>query len=202
MVCVAFFVTVSVPVDLGASFICGTSTEPPVNPLYDFSLSMGFTTRPKHRDGELGNAWYDKEFQPLDRPAVAEAEAAYHQLLADMLVTGEKSSHELSISDVVARSVCLLTSWYDPFVQFPWSCCRAQHHSTNGSACGQHAASGKGGIWEKDWHTYSLCAIDRGASNLIGRGGHPISAPCRRGGSFYRNRGGGGGDMCALGLGG
>ena len=35
-------------VDLGASFVCGTSTEPPLNPMFQYATAtLGLTLKPK-----------------------------------------------------------------------------------------------------------------------------------------------------------
>jgi hypothetical protein len=50
-------------VDLGASFICGTSTVPPLNPLMVFAKKLKLKLSPKHRNGPNSNLCFDDEGQ-------------------------------------------------------------------------------------------------------------------------------------------
>ena len=53
-------------VDLGASFVCGTSVVPPMNPMFQYAhATLGLTLQPKHRDGPQGNAWFDVDGRRL-----------------------------------------------------------------------------------------------------------------------------------------
>jgi len=73
-----------VPVDLGSTFICGTSDCPPRNPIYDLSKTLGLTLKPKQRQGKIGNKWYSKEGSVVSDELTERAEVAYDALLSRM----------------------------------------------------------------------------------------------------------------------
>lgn len=55
------------PVDLGATFVCGTSRVPPVNPILEYAVDrLGLTLKKKYRDGPKATALYDQ--YALDAP--------------------------------------------------------------------------------------------------------------------------------------
>lgn len=48
-------------VDMGATFICGTGRDPPVNPMLTYAVDcLKLGTRPKLRDGPHATALYDR----------------------------------------------------------------------------------------------------------------------------------------------
>lgn len=49
------------PVDMGASFICGTDRTPPVNPIFEYAKDeLKLKLMPKMRDGPNANVFYDR----------------------------------------------------------------------------------------------------------------------------------------------
>ncbi len=79
------------PVDLGASFVCGTARTPPVNPIFSYAVGrLGLSLRPKEREGPRGNAWYDTDGSAIDRAEVKGPEAAYTKLLDRLLSIGSR----------------------------------------------------------------------------------------------------------------
>ena len=51
-------------VDMGATFICGTGRDPPVNPMLTYAVDcLGLGTRPKLRDGPAATALFDRYCQ-------------------------------------------------------------------------------------------------------------------------------------------
>lgn len=79
------------PVDLGASFICGTARAPPVNPMFSYAAGrLGLKLRPKEREGPKGNVWYDESGKAISAAATAAPEAAYTKLLDRLLAAGSR----------------------------------------------------------------------------------------------------------------
>ena len=79
------------PVDLGASFICGTARAPPVNPMFSYAAGrLGLKLRPKEREGPKGNVWYDQSGAAVPSAATAVPEAAYTKLLDRLLSAGSR----------------------------------------------------------------------------------------------------------------
>ncbi|EFN52584.1 hypothetical protein CHLNCDRAFT_138597 [Chlorella variabilis] len=80
------------PVDLGATFICGTSRRPPVNPMLEFAVDvLGLSLRPKRRDGPAATTLYDKQGLPIPDEQLEEAEEKYAELMEQLLDRGEKA---------------------------------------------------------------------------------------------------------------
>lgn len=49
------------PVDLGATFVCGTSREPPLNPIFTYAVDrLHLKLREKHRDGQASTVVYNR----------------------------------------------------------------------------------------------------------------------------------------------
>ncbi len=49
------------PIDMGATFICGTDTAPPTNPMFEYAKGvLGLKLKPKMRDGPIANVVYDR----------------------------------------------------------------------------------------------------------------------------------------------
>jgi len=79
------------PVDLGATFICGTSVSLPRNPLYEIvNENFGLRTIPKQRTGHTGNQWYLQDGSEADPELCQRAEGAYNALLGRIGTLGEK----------------------------------------------------------------------------------------------------------------
>ena len=85
-------------VDLGASFICGTDTRPPLNPLFELAREEGLEMRAKHRSG---GAWFDGAGNPIDRRLADRVETLGADLLQSLLAVSEKCGPERTIQDAV-----------------------------------------------------------------------------------------------------
>jgi len=91
-------------VDLGASFICGTSDNPPLNPMYELAIkTLGLRTVPKTRTGLIGNKWYLEGGTGASPELAKQAEESYDALLADIgkLGEGTKVETQLSVQEAV-----------------------------------------------------------------------------------------------------
>jgi monoamine oxidase len=94
------------PVDLGASFVCGTSRTPPLNPVFSYAVGrLGLTLRPKEREGPKSNAWFADDGTAIPAPALRTAEAAYTSLLERLLGAGSRAAlpKEITVGAAVNR---------------------------------------------------------------------------------------------------
>ncbi|KAL4530257.1 hypothetical protein Ndes2437B_g03764 [Nannochloris sp. 'desiccata'] len=83
---------VDVKVDLGATFVCGTSSEAPVNPLVPYMKDyLELPMCPKHRDGPSGAALYDSHGSRISLSEQLAAEEQYEYLLDRLLQRGEEA---------------------------------------------------------------------------------------------------------------
>ncbi|KAL4420498.1 hypothetical protein ABPG75_010154 [Micractinium tetrahymenae] len=91
------------PVDLGATFICGTDCEPPVNPLLPLVVDqLGLQLRPKKRDGADATAVYDRQGRRVPDEVLLAAEEKYAQLLEELLARGEQcNSRTVTIGETM-----------------------------------------------------------------------------------------------------
>ena len=98
----------SVPVDLGATFVCGTARDPPINPLVPYMIDyLGLKTNPKQRDGALGAALYDDNGCRIPLTEQLAAEDRYYVMLEQLLERGEAaalSSRGRKLRDESVRS--------------------------------------------------------------------------------------------------
>jgi hypothetical protein len=97
---------VDVKVDLGATFVCGTSRMAPVNPLVPFMKDyLRLPMCPKHRDGPSGAALYDSDGIRIPLSEQLAAEEEYEYLLERLLERGNAnkkrtlSSNDESVAD-------------------------------------------------------------------------------------------------------
>ncbi|KAL4436382.1 hypothetical protein ABPG77_009944 [Micractinium sp. CCAP 211/92] len=90
-------------VDLGATFICGTNREPPVNPLLPLAVDqLGLQLRPKKRDGPDATVMYDSQGQRVPDEVLLAAEEKYGSLLEELLSRGEQcSSWAVTVGETV-----------------------------------------------------------------------------------------------------
>jgi len=98
---------VDVKVDLGATFVCGTSRTAPINPLVPYMKDyLRLSMCPKHQDGPSGAALYDRGGIRIPLSEQLAAEEEYEYLLERLLERGEeasrrnkKSSDDESVAD-------------------------------------------------------------------------------------------------------
>lgn len=91
-------------VDLGASFVCGTSRSPPLNPTFQYACGrLDLSLAPKQRSGRLGNAWFDDDGASIDyERSVAGPEKDYERVLDALKREGEKcSSRTLTVDEAM-----------------------------------------------------------------------------------------------------
>ena len=93
-------------VDLGASFVCGTSTQPPLNPMFQYAkATLGLTLKPKHCDGPQGNAWFDDDGRRLAPEETKTAEEQYDEVLDELRDVATFSSDSRLAISTVAQDV-------------------------------------------------------------------------------------------------
>ncbi len=84
-----------VKVDLGATFVCGTSREAPVNPLVPYMKDyLQLPMCPKHRDGPSGAALYDTDGSRISLSEQLAAEEQYEYLLEQLLERGDEAARK------------------------------------------------------------------------------------------------------------
>uniref|UniRef100_A0A061R8Y1 N1-acetylpolyamine oxidase n=1 Tax=Tetraselmis sp. GSL018 TaxID=582737 RepID=A0A061R8Y1_9CHLO len=94
------------PVDLGATFVCGTSRVPPVNPIFRFAVDeLGLSLAPKRREGPRANTFYDRSLRPIPQAEVDEAEEMYAEILDAIMEEGERASADEPMASAVARLI-------------------------------------------------------------------------------------------------
>lgn len=93
-------------VDLGASFVCGTSRSPPLNPTFQYACGrLDLSLAPKQRSGRLGNAWFDDDGTSIDyEKQIAGPEKDYERILDALKREGEKcSTRELTVDKAMEK---------------------------------------------------------------------------------------------------
>ena len=91
-------------VDLGASFVCGTCCDPPVNPIFQYAAgTLKLNLKPKHRDGPSGNAWFGLDGARLPASATASAEEKYDAVLGELLDVATESADAKLTIDAAAQ---------------------------------------------------------------------------------------------------
>jgi len=89
-------------VDLGATFICGTSLEPPpVNPIFTFIRQLGIQTVPKHRSGPHSNAWFDSSGVLIPSDDTDRAERLSTTILQELMDLADSVDSSFSIQSGV-----------------------------------------------------------------------------------------------------
>eukprot|EP00884_Botryococcus_braunii_P001035 jgi/Botrbrau1/10932/Bobra.0025s0105.1 len=94
------------PIDLGATFICGTSRKPPVNPMLTFAVDrLNLEIKPKQREGLKTSALYDRSWHRISGSLQEAGENSYGEVLA-RLEEGSKPrlNPEVSINDAVEEA--------------------------------------------------------------------------------------------------
>lgn len=99
----------SADVDLGASFICGTSRVKPVNPMMSYVQdTLGLDTVPKMRTGPGASVIYDLEAEGnkvLEEPSLVQAEEEFETLTEALKERSAKTPPSVTIAEVVSEEL-------------------------------------------------------------------------------------------------